>query len=152
MTRDHDRLVRDLNAPAFREGEAKGRWRFRVLEWPHLFLTVRARDGREFWLRLDCREYPFWPPTGAFWDVTANAPLPAERWPRGDAVITSVFNWAWHQGWSLYFPFDRIALTANTRRWWTVYPHLKWKPGRGIVQHVAEVHRLLNSRGYKGAI
>src|SRR3546814_4360831 len=39
-------------------GQAEGRWRLVEIRWPHAFISVTAKDGREFLLRLNCAGFP----------------------------------------------------------------------------------------------
>ncbi|WP_201834952.1 DUF7665 family protein [Microvirga zambiensis] len=149
MTPDRAALERDLAAPLFREGGARKRWRLIEIAWPYVLIGVTARDGREFVLRLECCGYPAQPPTGGFWNQDRGAYLDLSEWPKGDDVFQSVIRWDWRQGAALYFPLDRVSRTGH-ECWAASHPHLVWNPTKGIVQYVAEVHRLLNSRGYRG--
>lgn len=150
MTPDRAALERDLAMAPFREGVARKRWRLVEVTWPYALVGVTARDGREFILRLDCCGYPAEPPTGGFWDVETGAYLAQHAWPKGDDVFQSVIRWDWRQGAALYFPLDRVSRAGHSD-WASTHPHLAWDPTKGIVQHLTEVHRLLNSRGYRVA-
>lgn len=149
MTPDRAQLERDLAAAPFQEGVARGRWRLVTIAWPYAFLGIMAKDKWEFTVRLDCGGYPAQPPTGGLWDLAANTILSAVAWPRGDTVFLGTFRNDWHLGAALYFPLDRISRQGH-HDWVHTHPHLTWKPEKGIVQHLAEVHRFLNSRGYYG--
>lgn len=149
MTLDRAALERDLAAAPFREGAARKRWRLVEVAWPHVLIGVAARDGREFVLRLECCGYPAQPPTGGFWNTGRQGFLDQNEWPKGDDVFQSVVRWDWRNGAAIYFPLDRVS-RAGHPDWTAAHPHLAWNPARGIVQYVAEVHRLLNSRGYRG--
>ncbi|WP_289014329.1 hypothetical protein [uncultured Methylobacterium sp.] len=149
MTPDRAQLERDLAAVPFQEGAARGRWRLITIAWPFATFGITAKDGREFAVRLECSGYPAQPPTGGLWDLAGNAILPAVKWPRGDAVFLGTFRQDWHMGAALYFPLDRLSRQGHPD-WANTHPHLTWKPEKGIVQHLAEVHRFLNSRGYHG--
>lgn len=151
MTPDRVMLERDLAAASFREGAARKRWRLVEIAWPYAMIGVTARDQREFVLRLDCCGYPAQPPTGGFWSAERGAYLTLEEWPKGDDVFQSAIRWDWRQGAALYFPLDRISRMGHDA-WAATHPHLVWNPAKGIVQHVSEVHRLLNSRGYRGIV
>jgi hypothetical protein len=142
-------LERDLAAMPFREGTARGRWKLLGITWPHALFSIRARDGREFMLRLECSNYPAQPPTGGLWDSARSGPPEASGWPRGDAVFSSVFRRDWQCGTALYMPLDRVSRMGHLD-WPTQHPHLVWKPELGVVQYLAEVHRQLSSRGYHG--
>lgn len=149
MTPDRAQLERDLATASFLEGAARGRWRLVTISWPHALFGVTAKDGREFVVRLDCSGYPAQPPTGGLWDLARGAVLGPQAWPRGDDVFRSVFRQDWYMGAALYFPLDRVSRQGHAE-WGSTHPHLAWNAEKGIVQHLAEMHRHLNSRGYHG--
>jgi len=149
MSPDQAQFERDLAAPLFLEGGIRSRWRLVTVAWPYALFGVTARDGREFFIRLDCSGYPAEPPTGGLWDIVQNAILSQKDWPRGDEVFLGTFRRDWHGGAALYFPLDRLSRQGHPE-WSQTHPHLGWKPEKGIVQHLSEVHRFLNSRGYHG--
>lgn len=149
MTPDHAQLERDFAAAPFQEGVVRERWRLMTIAWPYAFLGVTARDGHEFTLRLECSGYPAQPPTGGLWDTAKSTVLSEQDWPRGDDVFLGTFRRDWHAGAALYFPLDRLSRQGHAE-WTNTHPHLSWKPEKGIVQHLSEVHRFLNSRGYHG--
>lgn len=148
MTPDRVALERDLAAVPFKEGTARDRWRLVEVAWPYVLISVTARDGQEFVLRLECCGYPAQPPTGGFWSQARGSYLLESEWPKGDDVFQSVVRWDWRQGAALYFPLDRVSRVGH-EEWTSTHPHLAWNPASGIVQHISEVHRLLNSRGYR---
>jgi hypothetical protein len=149
MTPDRAQLERDLAAAPVQEGAARGRWRLVKVAWPHVLFGVRAKDGREFVVRLECMGYPVQPPTGGLWDVATGTVLGERDWPRGDDVFMATFRRDWQLGTALYFPLDRVSRQGHPD-WGGAHPHLTWRPEKGIVQYLAEVHRHLNSRGYRG--
>jgi hypothetical protein len=149
VTPDRAALERDLAAPPFLEGVARGRWTGLQLIWPHAFFAVAARGGKTFTLRLDLQGYPQLPPTGGLWDSARSAPPAAAEWPRGDDAFMSVFRRDWHEGRALYFPLDRVSRQGH-HDWPACHPHMVWNPSKGLVQHLEVVHRYLNSRGYHG--
>ena len=90
---------------AFRLGAVEGRWRLIETAWPHVFIGVVAKDGREYVLRLNCAGYPQTPPTGGPWDRTENTVLVFDRWPRGQGGrVSAVFRTGWKGGTALYLP------------------------------------------------
>lgn len=149
MTPDRASFERDVAAAPFLEGVARGRWTLVSTSWPRALFSVTAADGQTFHLRLDLTGYPAIAPTGGLWDPDRDALPTIERWPKGDAVFSSVFRRDWQHGTTLYFPLDRVALNGH-HDWPAQYPHLVWRPELGIVQYLGEAHRLLNSRGYHG--
>lgn len=149
MTLDRASFERDVAAAPFLEGVARGRWALVTVNWPFALFEVTARDGATVHLRMQLGGYPAALPTGGLWDPQSDAVLGADRWPKGDGVFSSVFRRDWQQGRALYFPLDRVSLQGH-HDWPANYPHLRWRPELGIVQYLAEAHRLLNSRGYHG--
>jgi hypothetical protein len=149
MTPDRVIFERDIAAAPFLEGVARNRWALKTLKWPYGLFSVTARDGGIFHLRLDLAGYPAASPTGGLWDCEAGAILAQDKWPIGDAAFASVFRRDWQDGRALYMPLDRISLNGH-HDWPSQYPHLIWRPDLGLVQYLAEVHRLLNTRGYHG--
>lgn len=149
MTPDRAMFESDLAAPPFIEGVARKRWALTSQSWPFALFAITARDREIFHLRMNLEDYPAVLPTGGLWDRATDAILGADRWPKGDAAFTSVFRRDWQGATALYFPLDRVALNGH-HNWPTSYPHLRWQPEKGIVQYLAETHRLLNSRGYHG--
>lgn len=149
MTPDRVIFDRDIAAAPFLEGVARNRWALETLDWPHGLFDVTASDARVFHLRLNFEGYPADPPTGGLWDPdTGTIPAP-NKWPTGDAAFASVFRRDWQNGTALYMPLDRISLNGH-HEWTSQHPHLVWRPDFGLVQYLAEVHRLLNMRGYHG--
>lgn len=149
MTPDRAQLERDLAAAPFQEGAARGRWGLVTIAWPHAFFRIRAKDGREFVLRLDCMGYPAQPPTGGLWDIDAGTVPGEHAWPKGNDVFMATFRRDWQNGTAIYFPLDRVSRQGHAE-WTSAHPHLTWRPELGIVQYLAEIHRHLNSRGYHG--
>jgi hypothetical protein len=149
MTPDRVIFERDIAAAPFLEGVARNRWTLEILTWPHCVFSITARDGHRFYLRLNFDGYPAQPPTGGLWDPATGTIPAAEKWPKGDEVFSSVFRRDWQNGTALYMPMDRVSL-AGHHDWPSQYPHLVWDPVKGLTQYLAEVHRLLNARGYHG--
>jgi hypothetical protein len=149
MTPDRATFERDLAAAPFLEGAARGRWSLTSVEWPFAVFSMATRDGRSFQLRLDVTGYPAQPPTGGLWDAALCGPPAESGWPKGDISFASVFRRDWQNGTALYMPLDRVSLNGH-HDWPASHPHLMWQPELGIVQYLAEVHRLLNGKGYHG--
>lgn len=145
---DKRALKADLANAAFRAGMADGRWRLVQLNWPHAFIAVTARDGREFVLRFECTGYPGAPPTAGLWDLERNAVLAPDRWPSSQGGrLGAVFRRDWKSGSALYLPCDREAIAGHDA-WRTQMPSKIWRPSVGIVHYLEIVHELLNSRDY----
>lgn len=138
----------DIAKPTFRVGEVEGRWRLIKIEWPHAFISVTARDGSEFTLRLDCTGYPQSPPTGGPWDISANRILPFNQWPMGrGGRVSAVFRPDWKSGSALYLPCDRASI-AGHNNWVSEMPSKIWRPALGIILYLELVHELLHCPDY----
>jgi hypothetical protein len=138
----------DVAKAAFRAGVADGRWRLHGVSWPHAFLGVFARDGREFVIRFECSGFPTSLPTGGPWDLARNAPLAFDLWPRSrGGRLGAVFRPDWKGGSALYLPCDRLSIPGHDG-WATQMPSKIWRPASGIVQYLELVHELLHSRDY----
>lgn len=147
MAPDEQSLRADLVSARFFSGEDRNRWQFKKLEWPHLYVNVTARDGREFTLRLNCSGFPSSAPTGTFWDLATNSLLAFGYWPQGGERIRLALRPDWKNGTALYIPCDRESFIGHDG-WATQYPQLIWKPAKGISHYLEVVHELLQSRDY----
>jgi hypothetical protein len=146
-------LEKDLAAPEFRFGEIEGRWRQVAIHWPHVILTVAApaRPGSpaEFGFRFECSGYRQRPPIAQPWDIDANGPLPAARWPTGPVIVGSVFRPEWKQGQCLYLPCDRMSIEGHDK-WRNDHPSRLWQPERGIICYVEQIYELFHQSDYSG--
>lgn len=154
MTREvippDERLLRlHLESGRFRSGAALGWWRFVSLEWPHLVIGIKARDGTEYGFRFQCTDYPRTAVSGRLWDPEADTPLPTAQWPRGTGRFSLAFNPGWKDGTSIYLPCDRQAIDGHDN-WRSEHPTLLWDPAKGICKYLGILHELLNSRDYGG--
>jgi hypothetical protein len=147
MAPDEQSLRADLASARFLAGEDRNRWQFKKLEWPHVFVDVTARDGRQYTLRLDCSGFPAAAPTGTFWDLTSNSRLAFAHWPQGGERLRLTFRPDWKNGDALYIPCDRESFVGHDA-WASQYPQLVWKPVKGISHYLEVVHELLQSRDY----
>jgi len=143
---DHAKLLAHLEAAPYLLGEMHGRWRVRSIAWPHVLVDVRARDHREFTLRLQCDGYPQ-APTGAFWDVPTSAWLPAARWPRTGARFGAALRTDWQGGTALYIPCDRLSI-AGHEVWLQLHPAWAWDPTIGLARYLEVVWAMLNGDDY----
>jgi len=142
----------DVAQPAFRLGQAEGRWRLLKTAWPFVFISVTAKDGRAFTLRFNCTGYPQTPPTAGPWDIDRNAVLAFDRWPLGlSGRVKAVFRPDWKSGAALYLPCDRESIAGHPN-WRTEMPSKLWRPADGILQYLELVHELLQSRDYAMAV
>jgi hypothetical protein len=147
MAVDEKSLRADLASARFLAGEDRKRWAFKRLAWPHLYVSVTARDRREFTLRLNCTGFPSAAPTGTFWDLATNQRLGFDRWPKGGERLRQAFRADWKGGDALYIPCDRESFVGHGG-WTEQYPQLVWKPSKGICHYLEVVHELLQSRDY----
>jgi hypothetical protein len=145
----------DLKAPEFRCGELEGRWRHVATTWPHAVIAVSApeRPGgpKEFGFRFELTGYRQALPIGQPWDLEANGPLPATKWPTGKSIVPSVFRPGWKQGQCLYLPCDRMAMEGHDN-WRNDHPSRLWQPSRGIVCYLEQVYELFNQCDYSGVV
>lgn len=124
--------------------------------WPHalFWIAARAREGapERFALRLNLESYPQRGPTGAFWDVNANAWLEPARWPKGTGRVQEVFRSNWQGGRMLYHPLDSgsAAASSHPNSWPQNYRACTWSLQKTLVDYLEMVYELLNSEGYKG--
>lgn len=143
---DHAKLLDHLEQAPFVMGEINGRWEVREISWPFVFIDVRARDKRQFTLRLQCDGYPSLP-TGAFWDLVNGSWLPADRWPRTGARFGGALRTDWQGGTALYIPCDRNSI-AGHEQWLQLYPAWAWDPIIGITRYLEVVWMMLNGEDY----
>lgn len=136
-------LEMHLRGGGFQVGEAKGRWRLLSLTWPYAYVEIRAGDGRQFTLRIDCTGYPESPPTAMLWCTSTGQMLPTALWPKGGRV-SQVFNPGWKNGNALYLPCDRQSVEGHNH-WFADYPWLIWNPSKGLVQYLHAVSEVLHS-------
>ncbi len=146
-------LEMDLKAPAFRCGEVEGRWRHATTSWPHSVVIVtaapRPNAPAEYGFRFECSGYRQMPVTGQPWDLAANAPLAADRWPTGRSILPSVFRPEWKRGRCVYLPCDRLSIEGHPT-WINEHPPRLWNASRGIVCYLEQLYELLNSNDYTG--
>ncbi|MGM3412435.1 DUF7665 family protein [Ralstonia holmesii] len=147
MAPDEQSLRADLVSARFLSGEDRNRWQFKKLEWPFVYISVIARDLREYTLRLDCSGFPTTTPTGTFWDLSTNSKLSFDKWPLGGERLQLAFKPGWKNGDALYIPCDRESIVGHDC-WFAQYPQLIWKPAKGITHYLEVVHDLLQSRDY----
>ena len=149
----------DLDDGPYRIGVIDGKWDLHGNiedDWPHVTFKICAanRDGspKHYYVRLNLEGYPRQGPTGAFWDIENNGPLPAARWPKGGGPVGKVFRPTWQQGRMLYHPLDRGSAEASghPQSWPRQYPSEMWSDKKTIVDYLQMVFRLLNAREYQG--
>lgn len=150
---DRAALQFHLAGPEFRCGEMEGRWRLLGLEWPCVRIAVAAapRPGApsEYAFRFTCDGYPVNPVSAQPWDEQGMRPLEGRRWPGGRGVVPSVFRPDWQMGHCLYLPADRLSIVGHPN-WRVQHPSRLWRPERGIVCYLEQIHDLLASSDYTG--
>jgi len=157
MTPDERTFHDHVAAARFQLGVDRGDWRVDSDVWPNPVIevaaAVRADAPSAFAFRFDLTGYPVDGPTSEPWDIPANAPLPAARWPIGSGRVALVFNSGWQPGGvghALYHPIDRLSLVGHDS-WRTQDPASIWDPSRmDIVDYLKVVHELLHSPLYEG--
>lgn len=145
---DQRALEADVAKAEFRLGEMEGRWRLVDIVWPFVLIAVTAKDEQQYVLRFNCCNYPQAPPTAGPWDLSRNAVLAFDLWPRGQGGrVSAVFRIDWQGGTALYLPCDRISIKGHDN-WRHEMPSKIWRPEDGIVQYLELVHDLLNCPDY----
>lgn len=145
---DQRALQADLAKAAFCLGQAQQRWHLIDIQWPFVFIGVKAKDDHEYVLRLNCSGYPQEPPTGGPWDLSQNVVLDSNLWPRGrGGRVSAVFRPDWKGGSALYLPCDRESISGHDN-WRIEMPSKIWRPADGIVQYLEIVHELLHCGDY----
>lgn len=139
-------LLAHLGEAPFLMGAMNGCWQPRSIAWPIAFFDVRARDGRDYTLRLDCTGYPQ-APTGAFWDIACGTWLAAPRWPRTGPRFGVALRSDWQGGTALYVPCDRASLPGH-EQWLQLHPAWAWDPKVGISRYLNVVWTMLNGDDY----
>jgi hypothetical protein len=147
-------LEADLAMSEFRRGEIEGRWRRAGTSWPYTIVVISAppqpRSPDTYAFRFECSGYRQNPVTGQPWDIASSAPLPANRWPTGSAIVPSVFRPEWKSGQCLYLPCDRMSIDGHDQ-WRSQHPGRLWQPARGLICYVEQIYELLNQSDYTGA-
>jgi hypothetical protein len=79
-------LREDLAGGDYAAGEDRGYWRLISLDWPYAVFEItaapRPNAPDRYGFRFNVDGYPQMP-TAQLWDIDADAPLPASRWPGG---------------------------------------------------------------------
>ena len=145
-----ERMLRlHLESGRFRSGVVAGRWRLVSVDWPHVVITINARDGIEYGFRFHCADYPRTAITAQPWDCENSARLPGDQWPTGRERVSYAFNPGWKGGTCLYLPCDRRSFEGH-ENWKHEHPALVWDPEKGICKYLGIIHDLLNSTDYGG--
>jgi hypothetical protein len=147
LTPDETALLHFLEGARFRAGASKSRWRLDKLMFPHVVISIRARDGTFITLRFECSGYPNNLPTAQPWDLGLVAPLCPGQFPRGAMRISSVFRPDWKNGTALYLPCDRHSIDGHGN-WNHEHADKIWNPARGLAQYLEIVYDLLQSSDF----
>jgi hypothetical protein len=159
MRPDEEALRRDLQAPAFRLGERRGKWRLKgiwlaqgpsgsdqIVPYALFFVAVpqRALGPQGFLLRSECVGYSGIAPTSQLWHGANDAPLePAYRPHNGPNLMVPFSTW----GQCLYHPVDRLARD----HWPDKFADQKWTPDKTITFLLETVYGLFHSPDYTHA-
>lgn len=149
---DEAALIQDLAKPSFKLGEVEGRWAHFETRWPHVFISVTARDSIRFVLRFNCSGYPEASPTAGLWDVSNDRQLAVDDWPKGQGGrVSAVFRSDWKNGTALYLPCDRTSFEGH-ENWRHEMPSKIWNPKLGVIHYLELVHELLNCSDYSSPV
>ena len=139
-----ERVEAELNSAGFRAGVESGRWRMIAWAFPILDVAIAATEpdgsSSEYGFRIDLANFPSQPPMARIWDHEANAPLPADRRPKGNQRVTKAFQ-HWGDD-TVYRPWDRrtgphISNSAQLA-------HLGWRIDRKLTFILEDLHATLN--------
>ena len=148
-------LMQDLAAPDIRCGELQAMWRHVSTAWPYVVMAVGApalaNAPQEYGFRFECTGYRQNPVTAQPWNLTAQAALPAQDWPMGGPIFSSVFRPEWKQGHCLYLPCDRLSIEGHDN-WRNEHPSRLWQPARGLICYLEQLYDLLNQSDYSGRV
>lgn len=118
--------------------------------WPVVIIWVKAapKPGRpdRYFFRFDLSGYPSVAPTACPWDITKNARLDSNSWPRGSKFVNATFNYGWNAN-ALYAPCDRVA-QAGHDNWRNEFSELWWNADHTITLYLNFLYQLLNSSDY----
>lgn len=139
------RVAADLKHGDILSGCDAGRWRIVSYAFPILNIAISATEpdgtASEYGFRADLSNYPAQAPMVRIWDQQRNAPLPADRRPKGGARVEKTFQ-CWMED-TVYRPWDRkTGLHGNNA---VAFPHLAWNPKRRLVFIFEDLHAVLNS-------
>lgn len=116
--------------------------------WPFVYLWVSSSSKvgveKRYCFKFDLTGYSNDAPTACLWDFNENTKLDTIRWPKGDALISSVFRPDWKGGNSLYAPCDREADLRGHVQWKDQYPKYYWQSTFTIVDYLNFLFELLN--------
>lgn len=140
-----DAVAGDLASVRYRAGVIRGHWRQIAYEFPILTVAIGAiePDGSssEYCFRFEFTGFPGAAPEVKIWDLTANAPLPSDKRPKGSDRVTKAFQ-VWGPD-TVYRPWDRHSGVHNNFA--KDHPDLAWHPKRDLTFILEDLHGLLTS-------
>lgn len=158
MEPDERTLRADVESGRF-QCQIDEKWGDPRIDWPYLYLWVKARpteSGIErYWLRVNCIGYPLRAPTGTFWDMDSNAQLSDDKRPWGIEEVKLAFRPDWPdeahggKGSAFYMFYDGVAISTHVD-WPRTNPGRLWSQDKTIVDYLNEITRLLDSSDYTG--
>ena len=139
------RVAADLEQGDFLSGCDAGRWRIIFNEFPILSFAISATEpdgtASEYGFQAELSNYPGQAPMVRIWDHEKNAPLEAERRPKGGERVQKTFQ-SWGSD-TVYRPWDRKTGPHGNNA--ATFPHLAWNPERHLVFIFEDLHGILNS-------
>jgi len=139
------RVKSDLLDHDFLQGRDAGRWRVIAFAFPRLDFAISAigTDGQplEFGFRAELSNYPSQAPMVRIWDFDADAPLAANKRPKGGVRVERSFQ-QWGSD-TIYRPWERVTGPHNGNA--AAFPHLAWRPDRRLTFVFEDLHGILNS-------
>lgn len=126
-------------------------WGEPVLIWPHMLIQVfaaaRTNSPPSYCFRFELTSYPVQGPTACVWDRAKNQLASNDDFPEGGDIVRAVFQPGQNY---LYLPCDRLANPTGHPEWKISHPELLWTNSKDLTLYLHEIHRLLNSKSYKG--
>lgn len=137
-------IRRDLEDTSFKAGVARSQWKLFADAFPVLQIDVSATepDGTVAWyrFRFEVSGYPGNNPEVRIWDSLGDCALPADRRPKGNAVVLKTFQ-VWTSD-TVYRPWERT--TKDHNNFHSSYPHLAWHSKRKLTFILEDLHEILN--------
>jgi hypothetical protein len=143
------------NDGAFQDGVSRGKWKINSIEWPIVYIDIRAvqrnNAPESFTFRFECSNYPQSAPTSVPWDVLNKLVLDIIDWPNGTGPVANIFKQGWEPGGGLYLAYDRRGLECHPQ-WVQTHPRTIWNPSKQIIDYLEVIYELLNSPHYQGTL
>jgi len=135
----------DLASARFRAGVGRGQWEQVSFRFPVLVVAVAAiePDGKpgEYCFRFELSGFPGTAPEVKIWDTETNAPLAADKRPKGSDRVNKAFQ-VWGDN-TVYRPWERFSSVHNNFA--QNFPELAWHPERDLTFILEDLHGLLTS-------